>query len=84
MSAIFWIEKVEREDGQGHFLQLQYTQKVILNFFGIECPHIAVARRFKHCAWGPATRGGAGPPDRACHGGFRLARTLTGDVTWGP
>jgi hypothetical protein len=48
MSAIFWIEKVEREGGQGHFLQLQYTQKVILNFLGIDWPHIAVATLVKH------------------------------------
>jgi hypothetical protein len=48
MSAIFWIEKVEREGGHGHFLQLQYTQKVILNFLDIDWPHIAVATLIKH------------------------------------
>ncbi len=48
MSAIFWIEKVQREDGVGTFLQLQYTQKVILNFLGIDWPHIQVATLVKH------------------------------------
>ncbi|HEX3779708.1 MAG TPA: heme-binding protein [Pseudonocardiaceae bacterium] len=48
MNAIFWIEKVQREDGEGHFLQLQYTQTVILNFLGIDWPHIAVATLVKH------------------------------------
>jgi len=48
MSAIFWIEKVQREHGDGHFLQLQYTQKVILNFLGIDWPHIQVATLVKH------------------------------------
>ena len=48
MSAIFWIEKVQREDGVGTYLQLQYTQKVILNFLGIDWPHIQVATLVKH------------------------------------
>ncbi len=48
MNAIFWIEKVQREDGSGHFLQLQYTQTVILNFLNIDWPHIAVATLVKH------------------------------------
>lgn len=48
MSAIFWIEKVQREDGPGTYLQLQYTQKVILNFLGIDWPHIQVATLVKH------------------------------------
>jgi hypothetical protein len=48
MKAIFWIEKVEREGGHGHFLQLQYTQRVILNFLDIDWPHIAVATLIKH------------------------------------
>ncbi|MSQ47906.1 MAG: hypothetical protein EXR78_05880 [Deltaproteobacteria bacterium] len=42
MSAIFWIETVQRADGS-HFLQLQYTQTVILNFLDIDWPHISVA-----------------------------------------
>ena len=48
MSATFWIEKVQREDGVGTFLQLQYTQKVILNFLGIDWPHVQVATLVKH------------------------------------
>ncbi|MFZ6722411.1 heme-binding protein [Undibacterium sp. Ji49W] len=41
MEAIFWIETVQRLDGS-HFLQLQYTQTVILNFLDIDWPHISV------------------------------------------
>ncbi len=48
ISAVFWIEKVQREHGDGHFLQLQYTQTVILNFLGIDWPHIQVATLVKH------------------------------------
>jgi hypothetical protein len=48
MKAIFWIEKVERQGGHGHFLQMQYTQTVILNFLNIDWPHIAVATLIKH------------------------------------
>jgi hypothetical protein len=56
MSAIFWIEWVENADGR-HFLQLQYTQTVILDFpvpgpdgktlVDIKWPHIAVATLIK-------------------------------------
>lgn len=42
MDAIFWIEIVERKDGQ-RYLQLQYVQRVILDFIGIHWPHISVA-----------------------------------------
>ncbi|HEY2696036.1 MAG TPA: heme-binding protein [Pseudonocardiaceae bacterium] len=48
MSAIFWIEKVQREHGDGHYLQLQYTQSVNLNFLNIDWPHIQVATLVKH------------------------------------
>ena len=40
-SAIFWIEKVEY--GDRNFLQLQYTQTVLLNFLGLSWPHVSVA-----------------------------------------
>lgn len=46
MSAIFWIEKVESPDGR-LFLQLQYTQRVILKFNNINWPHISVATLIK-------------------------------------
>ncbi|MFZ3001468.1 MAG: heme-binding protein [Undibacterium umbellatum] len=42
LDAIFWIETVERPDGT-QFMQLQYTQTVILNFLDIDWPHISVA-----------------------------------------
>ena len=41
LEAIFWIETVERPDGT-QFMQLQYTQTVILNFLNIDWPHISV------------------------------------------
>lgn len=45
VSAIFWIEKVQyaapREEHL--FLQLQYTQTVLLNFAGLSWPHVSVA-----------------------------------------
>ena len=46
MDAIFWIETVQQSDGS-QFLQLQYTQTVILNFLGIDWPHISVATLIK-------------------------------------
>jgi hypothetical protein len=46
MDAIFWIEKVVQPDGST-FMQLQYTQTVILNFLGISWPHVSVATLVK-------------------------------------
>ncbi|WP_018331132.1 heme-binding protein [Actinomycetospora chiangmaiensis] len=46
MDAIFWIETVRQADGST-FVQLQYTQTVILNFLGIDWPHISVATLVK-------------------------------------
>ena len=45
-SAIFWIETVQNSDGST-FMQLQYTQTVILEFVGIKWPHISVATLVK-------------------------------------
>jgi hypothetical protein len=42
VSAIFWIETVENASG-GVFLQLQYTQTVLLNFKELSWPHVSVA-----------------------------------------
>jgi hypothetical protein len=42
MTAIFWIETVENP-GKPPFLQLQYTQTVMLNFAGLSWPHVSVA-----------------------------------------
>jgi hypothetical protein len=41
VDAVFWIEVVE-EAGR-KFLQLQYTQTVLLNFNGLSWPHVSVA-----------------------------------------
>ena len=46
MDAIFWVEIVERQGGQ-KFMQLQYVQRVILDFIGIHWPHISVATLVK-------------------------------------
>jgi hypothetical protein len=46
MSAIFRVEKVEDATGNV-FMQLQYTQTVILDFIGIKWPHISVATLVK-------------------------------------
>jgi hypothetical protein len=46
MDAIFWIETVVRPDGQ-KYLQLQYVQRVILDFIGIHWPHVSVATLVK-------------------------------------
>jgi len=40
VSATFWIETVK---GTPNFLQLQYSQLVLLNFNGLSWPHITVA-----------------------------------------
>jgi hypothetical protein len=42
MRATFWIETVKQRDGS-LTLQLQYTQRVILEFDGIAWPHVTVA-----------------------------------------
>jgi hypothetical protein len=42
VTATFWIETVKKPGG-GHFLQLQYTQTVILDFNGLSWPHVSVA-----------------------------------------
>jgi hypothetical protein len=42
VTAIFWIETVK--DANGHEnVQLQYTQRVLLNFNGLSWPHVTVA-----------------------------------------
>ena len=42
VTAIFWIEKVRDEHGK-EFDQIQYSQRVILNFNGLSWPHVSVA-----------------------------------------
>ena len=43
--ATFWIETVQlpAPHSDRHFLQLQYTQTVLLNFLGLSWPHVTVA-----------------------------------------
>jgi len=42
VTAKFWIEQVKDESGK-KFDQLQYTQRVLLDFAGLSWPHITVA-----------------------------------------
>jgi len=42
VTSTFWIETVQKAGG-GTFLQLQYTQTVILDFNGLSWPHVSVA-----------------------------------------
>jgi hypothetical protein len=42
LDAIFWVETVRLPSGE-EFLQMQYVQRVILRFIGINWPHISVA-----------------------------------------
>ena len=40
VTSTFWLETVE---GSPNFLQLQYSQIVLLNFNGLSWPHVTVA-----------------------------------------
>jgi len=43
MNATFWIQELSDKDPNGDpILRLQYTQTVILKFFGIEWPHVSI------------------------------------------
>ncbi|WP_313166444.1 heme-binding protein [Massilia oculi] len=46
IKATFWIETVQRPDGS-QFLQLQYSQTVMLRFFDIDWPHVSVGTLIK-------------------------------------
>ena len=41
-TSIFWIETVKDQYGK-EFMQLQYTQRVLLDFGGLSWPHVTVA-----------------------------------------
>src|SRR5882757_1548564 len=42
VTSTFWIETVKGPPGKPDFLQLQYTQTVLLNFNGLSWPHVTV------------------------------------------
>ncbi|OIO54272.1 MAG: hypothetical protein COX57_01660 [Alphaproteobacteria bacterium CG_4_10_14_0_2_um_filter_63_37] len=46
MESIFWVETIQNQDGS-QTLQLQYSQTVILNFLGIDWPHVSVGTLLK-------------------------------------
>ncbi len=43
VTSTFWIETVKGGRGRRSFLQLQYTQTVLLDFAGLSWPHVTVA-----------------------------------------
>ena len=48
MDAIFWLETVRHpRHPEGEFLQLQYVQRVILDFAGAHWPHVSVGTLVK-------------------------------------
>lgn len=47
MDAIFWIETVRHKGTRKRYFQLQYVQRVILDFDRIHWPHISVATLIK-------------------------------------
>jgi hypothetical protein len=57
VDAIFWIETVKSPHSHRHFLQLQYTQTVMLDFNGLRWPHVSVAtlRKRSHGSIAPHT-----------------------------
>jgi hypothetical protein len=62
VEAIFWIETVKSPHSGHHFLQLQYTQTVMLDFNGLRWPHVSVAtlRKRAFIADGPVPNAIAG------------------------
>jgi hypothetical protein len=55
VTATFWIEKVKKAHTSGHFLQLQYTQAVMLDFNGLRWPHVSVATLRKKADAAPSS-----------------------------
>ncbi|MGH3917851.1 MAG: hypothetical protein ACRDSG_02210 [Pseudonocardiaceae bacterium] len=45
--STFWVEAVKIKDSRETFLQLQYSQLVVLDFLGADWPHISVATLIK-------------------------------------
>ncbi|HYE78632.1 MAG TPA: heme-binding protein, partial [bacterium] len=61
MSAIFWIETVQGQGDEPDFLQLQYTQTVLLDFAGLSWPHVSVAT-LRQTVANPPSRDEVDPP----------------------
>ncbi len=45
--STFWVETVDSKGSGPPFLQLQYSQRVVLDFLGADWPHISVATLIK-------------------------------------
>jgi hypothetical protein len=43
VTSTFWVNEVQGKGGKPDFLQMQYTQTVLLNFGGLSWPHVSVA-----------------------------------------
>jgi hypothetical protein len=56
VQATFWIQKVKKAHTDGHFLQLQYSQTVMLDFNGLRWPHVSVATLRKKTTTTPSSR----------------------------
>lgn len=48
VEATFWIETIAAQGDQAGFMQLQYSQTVMLDFNGIRWPHVTVATLRQH------------------------------------
>ena len=61
-TAIFWIETVTDPATGSQFLQLQYTQTVLLNFNGLSWPHVTVGtlRKLRNSAEPTIAEGDSG------------------------
>jgi hypothetical protein len=47
IDAIFWIETIQREADGSNTHQLQYSQTVLLDFYGLSSPRVSVAMLIK-------------------------------------
>ena len=79
VTAIFWIETVTDPVSGSQFLQLQYTQTVLLNFAGLSWPHVTVGtlRKLRNGNQPTITQGDGGDAVR------RLERALRRTANFG-
>ena len=61
VEAIFWIETVAAQGDTPEFMQLQYSQTVMLDFNGIRWPHVTVAT-LRQQSTGPTPASPPPPP----------------------
>jgi hypothetical protein len=61
VEATFWIESIAARDDRPAFMQLQYTQTVMLDFATLHWPHITVAT-LRQTSTGPFPEVPSPPP----------------------